>query len=329
MSGQKASCSLRNLAMTPDSFASASSEEDIQQPTPEQQSEHLAEQPEAVIQFELPDALFSFTSSLAIHMDEAFGKRAFLGMQAFTAHCSGVVDLATLCAGSEIAVVALSDLRDAMHKRYSQLTFNFKHVISSDNCLQVQEWIKTHLNPAHLSPDLTTLSSGTSWDAISKSFMQVMAPNLLVCGFSCHDVFIRDPANGKVMDLMEWLVEAQRLATDDENADEEIGKAYKTLQGVLEFIFTFRPECIILENVSSIVNGDLNELICTWLREHGYTVVKELVDSNLWTLPEKQQRIYWFAVRSSLLEPVDQDILEANFSQVSFSSVVSHARVLL
>ena len=326
MSRQKSSFSLLDLVETPDAFTSASAEEDTQQPTPEQPSEQLAEQPEAVIQFELPDVLGSFTKNVVCTMDESFGNKALLGMQAFIAHCSGVVDLATLCSGSEIAVVGLSDLRDAMQKRYSQLTFDFKHVLSSDICPQVQEWIKTHLNPAQLSSDLTTLCTGTAWDAISKSLMQVRSPNLVICGFSCHDVSFRNPAKKnflqKLLDLMEWLAEAQRLTTEEEDADPEIGETYKTLRGVLSFIFIFRPECVILENVSGIMNGDLDERISAWLREHGYTVVKQMVDSSAWALPEKRRRLYWFAVRSSLLEPVDQDILETNFSQVSFSHLV-------
>ncbi|KAF1848463.1 uncharacterized protein K460DRAFT_308788 [Cucurbitaria berberidis CBS 394.84] len=191
-----------------------------------------------------------------------------------------VINVATMCSGTESPLIALELLSKALEQTGNS-PIHFKHHFSAEIEVFKQAFIERNFQPDILFRDIREFIPEGVTTATTAYGAEVSIPSgidILIAGFVCKDLS-RMNNNGKDLD------------SNGESGD--------TWRAVYTYVNRFRPGIVLLENVKAKIST-WEDVVSRWAKI-GYEAGWVYRDSKQHYLPQTRERMYMIAVERSRL----------------------------
>lgn len=197
-----------------------------------------------------------------------------------------VVDVATACSGSDIAVICLEFFLWHLRNRFG-ISMSASHVFAAEKDPAKQGFLRSQFDPRFLFSDVADLSRKCAMNLMTHTSTAVPRCFFVMAGFSCKSrssLNVRAAANKDCM---------QRQDLDMETS--------ATFESIFAYITKAFPPMLLLENVTALCEKGVDsaqsdaEWLMSRLRQSGYYVKIFRFDADNYGSPASRLRLYFIA----------------------------------
>lgn len=217
---------------------------------------------------------------------ETVEPRAINDLRGWLANGTTAFSWGSGCSGTDAPQWSFEGIKEAL--RDDGLEVTVVHKCSAEKDSAKRKFIQQVATPEILAGDVFDLSAQHCWDYIGERWIQplawLMGVLVFIAGFVCKSV--------------------SSLNNDWKNASkavwEKASKTGSTFLAVLLFVQTFKPPCVILENVFGLMRNQQHLSVMAQVGRLGYAVVCFKMSPKLDVgFPHDRPRLYFLGVRLS------------------------------